>query len=101
MDNEIQFVAHRARGGVESAAEVAMIPTMILLGLVLGRWWRTALLAGAIIWPVIVVSDDSIGVSVIPAAAMLGVLNAAAGVVVTQAVLWLVRSVRHRPVRAH
>ncbi len=28
-----------------------MIPTMILVGLVLGRWWRAALVIGTLAWP--------------------------------------------------
>ncbi len=75
--------------------EAAMVPTMIVLGLVLGRWWRVALLLAAVVWPIIVVSDPAIGASVIPGAALIGVLNAAVGVLVVQGVLWLYRGLAH------
>ncbi len=75
-----------------------MIPTMILFGLVLGRWWRTALLVAAVIWPIMVVPDDAIGATAIPGAALLGLLNAALGVLIVQGLLRPYRGVRHRPV---
>ena len=59
-----------------------MIPTMILFGLVLGRWWKSAIAAGAVVWPAILVL------------AALGAANTAAGVAVHQAALRLVRSIR-------
>lgn len=73
-----------------------MIPTMILLGLVLGRWWWLALLVAGVAWPamlvwadVAVLSPDLVG------AAALGAANATVGVLVHQAVLHGVRHLRH------
>ncbi len=72
-----------------------MIPTMILWGMILGRWWRVALIGSAIAWPVTLVVDGVIGVEVgLFAAALLAVANAAVGVAVHQSALWLVRWVR-------
>ena len=72
-----------------------MIPTMILFGLVTGRWWRLALIAAAIVWPVLLLVDGVVGISAdLLAAALFGVVNAAVGVAVHQALLWLVRRVR-------
>lgn len=69
-----------------------MIPTMILFGLVSGRWWKSALVAAAILWPTLLWAG---GVITTPgeaiAAAVLGVLNSAVGVGAHQLVLGLVR----------
>lgn len=69
-----------------------MISTMTLFGLVAGRWWRFALVAVAIAWPVLLLVDGAMGPSaVLLAAALLEAANAAVGVAVHQALLWLVR----------
>lgn len=79
-----------------------MIPTMILFGLVFGRWWKSAIGAAAVVWPVVLVStgvlDDSAvaPVSTVAAGAVLGAVNTAVGVGVHQLVLWVVRAVRNR-----
>lgn len=70
-----------------------MIPTMILFGLVLGRWWKSAIAAGAVVWLAILVLAGIIGGADVLGAA-LGAANTAAGVAVYQAALWLVRSIR-------
>lgn len=65
-----------------------MIPTMLVYGLLVGRWWRFAILSSAVIWPIILLVD---GVTASPwallAAAGLGAANAAVGVLVHQAIL--------------
>ncbi len=71
-----------------------MIPTMILLGLVLGRWWKSAIAGGAVVWPAILAFGGVIGGTDMLGAAAVGALNTAAGVAVHQAALWLVRSIR-------
>jgi len=71
-----------------------MIPTMILFGLVFGRWWKLATAAGAVLWSAILVFAGVIGGTDVLGAAALGALNTAAGVAVHQAALWLVRSIR-------
>lgn len=74
-----------------------MIPTMILFGLVFGRWWRSAIAAGALVWVVFVLILADVTFSdagVLGGAAALGAANAAVGVAVHQAVLWLVRRMR-------
>lgn len=72
-----------------------MIPTVILWGLIFGRWWRATLIGSAIIWPVVLVVDGVMGPGVgLLLAASLAVANAAVGVAVHQAVLWLVRRLR-------
>lgn len=74
-----------------------MIPTMILFGLVFGRWWKLAIAAGALVWTVVIltVADTSVGNGgVLGTAAALGAANAAVGVAAHQAGLWLVRRLR-------
>lgn len=73
-----------------------MIPTMIFLGLVTGYWWKRALPAAAVIWPILLLAADTITTSQIPAAALLGLVNAAVGVALVQGVLVAVRGIRHR-----
>jgi hypothetical protein len=75
-----------------------MIPTLILFGLVFGRWWRFALAAAAFGWPLtLVLLNDMDSNEWAPvAAALLAVANTAVGVAVHQAALWSVRSLRRQ-----
>lgn len=69
-----------------------MIPTMILLGVVLGRWWKSALVLAALVWPLLLVAGGVVEVgSQLLGAAALGVANAALGVAGHQVVLHLIR----------
>jgi len=71
-----------------------MIPTMMLFGLIAGRWWKTALVIGAVGWAAIVLLDGAITPSQIPAAMMFGPANTAIGVGIHQGILRLVRRLR-------
>ena len=76
-----------------------MIPTMIVFGLLLGRWWRFALISAAIVWPTLLLVDGVIELSrgslrLLPGAALFGVANAGAGVAVHQALLFVFRRLR-------
>lgn len=65
-----------------------MIPTLILLGLVLGRWWRSALAAAAVGWPALLVATDTMDLEVgLLGAAGLAVVNTALGVLLHHALL--------------
>ena len=73
-----------------------MIPTMILFGLLLGRWWKSALAAAALVWPAMLWIDGVVSTpSEAAGAAILALLNSAVGVGVHQLVLALVRLARH------
>jgi hypothetical protein len=78
-----------------------MIPTMIVLGLLLGRWWALALVAGGIVWPVVLLGTGVIepGTPLL-GAAVLGFLNAGVGALLHQGILRLVRRRRRRPDQA-
>lgn len=77
-----------------------MIPTMILLGLVLGRWWKSALAVAAVGWPAILLVDGVINVAQVWAAAVFALANSAVGVGIHQGGAWLVRRVRPHTVDA-
>ena len=69
-----------------------MIPTMILFGLIFGRWWRVTLVAAALGWPLLLVVAG-IEASLL-AAGVLAVVNAGVGVLVHQGVLLTYRHLR-------
>jgi len=79
-----------------------MIPTVILVGIILGRWWRTALLVAVIGWPLLVVA--SVGASSawdLVTAAGFALVNVVVGVLLHQVGAALVRRLRpRRPDRA-
>jgi hypothetical protein len=71
-----------------------MIPTMMLFGLVFGRWWKTSLLIGAFGWPTLLWIDAvDLSTAELVAAIALGLFNTLVGVAVHQALLRSVRAV--------
>jgi hypothetical protein len=64
---------------------------MILFGLLAGRWWKTALVAGALGWAVLLLATGVISVSQAPAAMLFGLVNTSVGVAIHQATLRLLR----------
>lgn len=65
-----------------------MIPTMILFGVIFGRWWPITLAAAALAWPLLLVATDVAGFSTsLIGAAALAVVNAGVGVLIHQGVL--------------
>jgi hypothetical protein len=74
-----------------------VIPTMILFGLVFGRWWRFALIAAAIAWPVLLLATGVMkpGPGLLGASG-LAVANAGVGVIVHQVALRAVRLLTRR-----
>ena len=72
-----------------------MIPTMILFGLVFGRWWRVTLMAAALGWPLLRVATDVAGIdSTLIGAAALAVVNAGVGVLVHRGIFLAYRRFR-------
>ncbi len=71
-----------------------MIPTMILFGLILGRWWMPTLVLAAIIWPAVLAATGVLGLLGLVGAAALAVVNAAVGVLLHQGLLWSFRRLR-------
>jgi hypothetical protein len=69
-----------------------MIPTLILFGLVFGRWWRVALIAAAIGWPVLLLAIGAVAAGAdLTGVAGLAIANTGAGVAIHQGVRWSVR----------
>jgi hypothetical protein len=65
-----------------------VIPTMILLGVVLGRWWRLALVVSALGWPILLVATDAMSLEPrLVGAAALAALNTGVGVLIHQGAL--------------
>ena len=72
-----------------------MIPTMLLFGLVLGRWWKTCLVVGTLGWPLLLWFDNIIeSPTEFLGAAGLAALNTAVGVAIHQSLLHLFRWLR-------
>jgi hypothetical protein len=74
-----------------------MIPTMIVFGFVLGRWWRWSILAGGIVWALLLIAthsmtDSSAGIWL--GAIFFGAANTAVGVVLFQLARLVVRAFR-------
>ncbi len=76
-----------------------MIPTLLLAGLVFGKWWRITIPAATIGWAVLLLADGTIAdLSHFVGAAWFGFINVTVGVLVFQAVRPAFRVVtrRHR-----
>jgi hypothetical protein len=71
-----------------------VIPTLWLVGLAIGRWW--AIPVGALGWTILVGLSVSIAPGELPAAAVLGAANVAAGVLVRWTVARLARGITRR-----
>jgi hypothetical protein len=76
-----------------------VIPTLILVGLIFGRWWRFCLVIAAVGWPLLLVALSVVGVDdlrVVLESAGLAVINTGVGVLIHQGGLSVVRLLRRR-----
>jgi uncharacterized YccA/Bax inhibitor family protein len=74
-----------------------VIPTMILFGLVFGRWWKTTLVAGTLGWSLLLLAGGILhSLQEVAGAAALGLANTLVGVAIHQLFLRLVRALRRR-----
>jgi len=77
-----------------------MIPTLILFGLLFGRWWRLALVIGAVGWPVLLLATGTAAADAeLFGVAGLAFANTGVGVAVHRGVLWGTR--RYRRANRH
>jgi hypothetical protein len=77
--------------------EAAMIPVLLVAGLLLGRWWRFALAAAALAWPGVLLVTGVVGIEwALLGAAALAVANTLVGVAVHQGLALVVRGIRRR-----
>lgn len=76
-----------------------MIPSLLLFGLLFGRWWKTALLVGTIGWVIIlrVNLGQQVSANDLLLGAILAFVNTAVGVAVHQALRLLVHAFRPVP----
>src|SRR6516162_2914009 len=73
---------------VETGKEPAVIPTLILIGAVFGRWWRVTLAVSVVGWPMLLVTTGAMSVGpALAGAAGLAVVNTGAGVLIHQGIL--------------
>jgi hypothetical protein len=78
-----------------SEERLAVIPILILFGLVLGRWWRLSLAAAAVGWPALLVATDVMDVEPgLLGASGLAIANAGVGVLIYQGILRMIRKLR-------
>jgi hypothetical protein len=78
-----------------------MIPTLIVFGLVVGRWWRFCLLTAAVGWPALLVVSDTMDLEWgLASASVLAVSNTLVGLLVHQGILFLVRQARRHELTA-
>ena len=74
-----------------------MIPILLLLGFVFGRWWRFVIPVAALGWAaLLVVTGIDSGPRFVTAAAALGAVNATAGVLAYQVFMLALRSLTGR-----
>ncbi|MFC7546968.1 hypothetical protein [Plantactinospora sp. GCM10030261] len=74
----------------------AVIPLLVLFGLLLGRWWRSTLITAAVAWPVLLVAGGVASVEPgLLGAAGLAAVNTGVGVLIHQGILRLTRTFRH------
>ena len=69
-----------------------MIPTLLLVGLLFGRWWKIAVPVAVVGWPALLIAtgvDSGVGFAVW--AGLLAVANVVVGVLASQVVRLMVR----------
>jgi hypothetical protein len=74
-----------------------MIPSLILFGVIFGRWWRPVLASAPVGWPLVVVTTNATDLSestMLLGAGLFGVANAGLGVLAHQSYLRLPRLAR-------
>jgi hypothetical protein len=73
-----------------------MIPTMLLVGLVFGRWWRVTIPVGTLAWVVLLIATGTgSGLPFVLGAAAFGAANVIVGVLAYQAIAWLAHAIVH------
>jgi hypothetical protein len=73
-----------------------VIETLVVFGLIFGRWWKTALIVGTVLWVALLIVGDRIETRlvVIAFAALLALVNTGIGVGIHQAALYAFRRFR-------
>lgn len=72
-----------------------MIPVLLFLGAVLGRWWRATFVIAAVGWPAVLVATDVMHLEPeLFAATALAVGNVGVGLLFHQVIAWVWRAAR-------
>ena len=75
-----------------------VIPTLLLIGLVLGRWWRVVVPVAAFGWTALLIASDiGSGLRFAVDATAFAAANLVVGVLVHQGISHSIRALRHRP----
>jgi len=69
-----------------------VIPTMLLIGILVGRWWVVPV--GGAGWATVLIVSGTLGWGAVPAAVALAAVNAAAGAMVRQLIVSALRRPR-------
>jgi len=71
-----------------------VIPTLLLAGIVVGKWWRVSIPAATIGWTVLLITTEVVSdLAQVAGAAWFGFINVTVGVLVFQAVRLAYREV--------
>jgi hypothetical protein len=73
-----------------------VIPTVLALGLLVGRWWLVPV--AGLAWVLLVALTSALGIGDVPVAAALAMANAAVGVAFHKLVALSLRYLRRQPV---
>ena len=77
-----------------------MIPSMIVFGILFGRWWIAAIVGGGLLWGLLIgamtvyANEETFSWGVVLGAVLLGAVNSAFGAGIHQMVLWISRKIR-------
>lgn len=77
-----------------------MIPSMIVFGILFGRWWVAAIIGGGLLWGLVIgamsvyANEETFSWGLVLGAALLGATNSAFGAGIHQMVLWITRKIR-------
>jgi len=71
-----------------------VIPTLLIAGLVLGRWWKSTIVLATMTWCLILLAAGTIDVRQLGGTALLACLNVSAGVLVHQVIRTVVNIAR-------
>ena len=75
-----------------------MIPSLVLFGIIFGRWWKFSLVTATVAWPLLLVVTHVMGIEWgLIGAGALAIANTLTGALVHQGVLWVVRRARGDP----
>ena len=94
--------APRSRSRFFRKYPCGVIPTLIIVGLVLGNWWRVLVPVAAVGWAVLLIATDvDSGLDFAVGAAALGAVNVVVGVLLHHGVRYSLRAVRTRQGASH